>query len=576
MRRCALYARYSSDLQRESSIEDQIRRCRDYARVQGWLVVEELVVADRAVSGEAVAGRTGLARIMEAAQKKPRPIDCVLVEDMSRWARDLSDSLRTTALLDFHGVAVVSVTQGIDSSQSNARQLLTLHGMVDEQYLVGLRDKVHRGQHGRVLNGMIPGGRCYGYKNIPVEDPSRMGKYGRQAVQGVRQRVDEGEADVIRRIFQMYAEGTGLAQIAKRLNQEGVSSPQPARNRIHRAWSRYTIREMLHNERYRGVLVWDRTKKVRNPSTGKKVSRARPSSEWTRVEVAELRIVPEELWQAAHQRNAQVNVLGIARLGGLCRTQKSKTYLFSGLLECGRCGSSMVIVSGGGRRGYVKYGCHAHKHNGVCENNWTIRRDRLEEQLLGEIERKVLDPGMIDYLIARCQEELQRRLKETEFQTARSKPEELRQRRHDLQGQAARLAEVIGMGGDLPSLMHRLRDVESEIKRLDQVVAQSQPTNLKMPVHQVREHVLRSMIQLRDALTAGTEVAIARNALRKHVGRLILSPAVKDGRKLFRVSGSVDPVPEVAEGGMLLVARDGIEPPTPAFSVLRTFHLRMV
>lgn len=66
--RCAIYARYSSDLQRESSIEDQIRRCREYALRQGWQVVEELVSADRAVSAASVAGRDGLQQLVRAAR----------------------------------------------------------------------------------------------------------------------------------------------------------------------------------------------------------------------------------------------------------------------------------------------------------------------------------------------------------------------------------------------------------------------------------------------------------------------------------------------------------------------------
>src|SRR5262245_32356513 len=132
MRRCAIYARYSSDLQRESSIEDQVRRCREYAHQKGWDIVEHFVVADRAASAAAISGRDGLKRLLAAAaQGEGRTFDCLLVEDTSRLARDLADALKMTAILQFHGVTVVSVTQGIDSSQANARQLITLHGMVD-------------------------------------------------------------------------------------------------------------------------------------------------------------------------------------------------------------------------------------------------------------------------------------------------------------------------------------------------------------------------------------------------------------------------------------------------------------
>jgi hypothetical protein len=375
-----------------------------------------------------------------------------------------------TDILAFHGVSVVSTTQGIDSSQSNARQLLTLNGMIDEQYLTGLRDKVHRGQRGRVLNGMIPSGKCFGYANVPVEDPSRPGRYGRPAVQSVRQEIIEGEAAVVRRIFEMSAGGIGLAQIATQLNRDGVPSPAPAKHRLRRAWSKSTVREMLHNERYRGVVIWGRKKKVRDPETGRKVSKARPESEWTRVEVPGLRIVPEELWQAVHVRNAQVNALGVARLGGLCRTQRSRTYLFSGLLVCAECGGSMVITSGGGKRSHRKYGCRVHKHIGVCGNNWTIRQDRLEAQLLAALEQRVLKPGTIDYVIKRCQEELRRRLLEREQQGSISSLDGLQRQRSDLRLKAARLAVAIETGGDLPSLVQRLRTVEAEITKLDRAI----------------------------------------------------------------------------------------------------------
>jgi site-specific DNA recombinase len=72
-------------------------------------------------------------------------------------------------------------------------------------------------------------------------------------------------------------------------------SPMPSRNRTGRAWCTSSIFEMLRNERYRGVQVWNRTKKDRNPETGRKVSRPRPESEWMRVEVPDWRIVSETL-----------------------------------------------------------------------------------------------------------------------------------------------------------------------------------------------------------------------------------------------------------------------------------------
>ncbi len=92
-----------------------------------------------------------------------------------------------------------------------------MNGIFDEQFLVGLANKVHRGQEGRVRNGMLPGGKCYGYKNVPVEDFTRQGDYGRPAVLGVRQEIVEEEATAVRRMFDMVWRGLQLGKGRKRV-----------------------------------------------------------------------------------------------------------------------------------------------------------------------------------------------------------------------------------------------------------------------------------------------------------------------------------------------------------------------
>jgi hypothetical protein len=108
----------------------------------------------------------------------------------------------------------------------------------------------------------------YGYINMPILNHTRPGKYGRPAVDGVYQEINSGQAEVVIRIFRMYATGMGLALIAKALNAEGVRSPQPPRTRPMQAWCPSSIREMLRNELYRGVRVWNRTVKVRKSGDG--------------------------------------------------------------------------------------------------------------------------------------------------------------------------------------------------------------------------------------------------------------------------------------------------------------------
>jgi site-specific DNA recombinase len=115
------------------------------------------------------------------------------------------------------------------------------------------------------------------------------------AVVGVRQEIAEDEATVIYRMFVMRSEGSSLSRISKTLQSEGIPAPRPRRGGI-RAWSPNAIHSMLRNDRYRGRIVWNRTRKVRNPETTRKQRKRRPEQEWVAVEVPELRIVPEDLW----------------------------------------------------------------------------------------------------------------------------------------------------------------------------------------------------------------------------------------------------------------------------------------
>jgi site-specific DNA recombinase len=459
---------------------------------------------------------------------------------------------------------VTFVSQGIDTLEKTARQLVTLNGMMDEQFLVGLAEKVHRGQEGRVLKGLNPGGKLYGYINVPILNPSRPGKYGRPAVDGVKQEINSEQALVVVRVFRMYASGMGLALISKTLNAEGVVAPQPPRTRPVQAWCPSSIREMLRNELYKGVRVWNRTVKTRNPETGRKVSKARPKEDWRRVAVPKLRIVSEELWNAVQARIAHVNhKLGAARLGGMNRTVGSRSYLFSGLLICSECKSRLVIISGQGKRGYVRYGCPSHRYRGVCENAVTIRQDRLEEQLLAALERRLANPEMVEHILVRFQQELQNRLAEMQRQTQGL--EGLRRERMQLKAKAQRLVDAVAAAGHSPALLSSLAQVEGQLADVDVKIENHKPINISATLAEIRDFVYSNVLNLRGLLHE--DASKSKLAVARHIGQLVLKPKQTPTGPVYEVSGGVN---LLAQDVMPVVARDGIEPPTPAFSGPRT------
>jgi len=160
--RVACYARYSSDLQRDTSIEDQLWVAREYAAGRQWNIETGHIYTDAASTGATIDGRAGLQALLAAAAEQPRPFDVLLVDDSSRIARDIADAIRVMQQLKFLGVRVIYISQGIDSASEQADALVTMHGLVDSLYLKELAKKIKRGLSGQIERGSRQGGRPTG------------------------------------------------------------------------------------------------------------------------------------------------------------------------------------------------------------------------------------------------------------------------------------------------------------------------------------------------------------------------------------------------------------------------------
>ena len=403
-KRVAIYARYSSDLQRPSSIDDQIRQCRDAAARKGWVVVDEFIRSDEAVSGRSLVGRNGLDELVTLAEQTPRPFDGILIDDTSRFGRNLSDTLPLSDILENANVFLYFANCSLDSRDPNFRLLFIAYGQQDEQYSRHLGELVHRGQKGRVLKGYLGSGRVYGYTNVPIEDPTRKGLYGRPYVEAVKLEINPEEAAVVVRIFEMYVSGPGCRAIAVKLNEEGVPSALKGQSPIRRLWNTFAISSILTNEKYRGVHIWNRTKVVRNPRKHRKEQRPRPESEWERVDVPQWQIVTEKLWDAAVEVNQKQRRPSWQKIGGFNRTEASRQYIFSGVMHCAECGGNFNVI--GGKGASARYGCIGHRFRGTCSNKLTILRRVLETGLLKAISHNVRDPEVLEHLTREFGEQL--------------------------------------------------------------------------------------------------------------------------------------------------------------------------
>lgn len=300
--RCAIYARCASSDGGSGSIERQIRIRKAYAEKRGWEVVKEFIKADVAVSGATLKGRNALLNLIKISEQRPRLFDRVLSEDTSRLSRNLGDTLWLVGRFESNGIHVISVSAELDLSDYSARQLLVSHGLMDEQYLTALCEKIHHGQKVRVLKGYVAGGKCYGYRNLPVEGSTRKSLHLRPLVRGGRLEIAPKQAEIVR--SGMYSVGQSLSAIAEILNAKRIPSPSGKASR-NCPWRPTTLKAILRNERYRALIIWNRTQKTRDTETGRTKTRPRPKQEWVQVQAPELRIISDEIWKQVQAKRRQ-------------------------------------------------------------------------------------------------------------------------------------------------------------------------------------------------------------------------------------------------------------------------------
>ena len=280
IKKAVIYARFSTDLQNERSIEDQITLCRAYASRENINIID--VYEDRARSGGSIMGRGDLLRLLD--QARDRSFDIVVVEALDRLSRDMEDLAGIHKRLSFLGIEIRAVHEGVVNTV-----LVGLRGLVGQLYREDNAHKVRRGLAGRIGQGLNAGGKAYGYA------PS-VGEKGKRIIV-------EAEAKIVRRIFEEYVAGRTPREIAYDLNNESISPPRG------RSWNASTINGnmqrgtgIIQNELYAGRLVWNKVRMIKDPDTGKRLSRPNAKNGWQTADVPDLRIISQKLFDDAHSR----------------------------------------------------------------------------------------------------------------------------------------------------------------------------------------------------------------------------------------------------------------------------------
>ncbi|MCX2697430.1 recombinase family protein [Ochrobactrum chromiisoli] len=511
MKRIALYARYSSDNQREVSIADQFRICEERVQREGWTIATSH--HDAAISGSSIVLRPGIQALLQDAQVGR--FDIVIAEALDRISRDQADVATLFKQLQFLGITIVTLAEG---------EITELHvglkGTMNALMLKDLAQKTHRGLRGRVELGKSGGGLCFGYRAIRhLNDDGAVSRGDREIV--------EHEALIIRRIFSEFSNGIGPRTIARQLNAEAIRGPGG------KLWNDTTIRGhvkrgtgVINNELYIGRLIWNRLRYIKDPSTGKRVSRMNPESEWIIKEVPELRIVDDELWQAVRVRQDQIaeqfaNVTEAIRdhhkQNRLNGTRRPKSFL-SGLVTCGRCQGPCSL------RGTDRFVCSNHISKGTCANSRTITRKELEARVLAGLEHHMMTPEVVADAMRSFVEENNRlnskhrnntKIWQTELETISKK--------------VSQIVEAIADGMYHPPMKQKMDQLETRKSELTALLA-NLPDDMPDILPSTSAIYAKQVLALTKALNEPEQRQAASQQLRCLIEKVSLTPGPKRGQ----------------------------------------------
>lgn len=354
----AAYIRVSDERQDEYSPDSQLKKIREYAAREGYQIPEEFVFYDDGISGRDVKKRDDFNRMIAIAKEKTHPFDIIYVWKFSRFARSQEQAILFKNLLRKCGVSVVSVSEAVPEGPFGSLVERIIEWM-DEFYSLNLSTEVKRGFTEKMSRGE------------PVVPPP----FG-YVMKDKKYYIDEesGAADVIREIFQRYADGEGMRQIVTSFHDRGIKTKNGATIDNRR------IDYILHNSCYIGKLrlSLDGSKSVSN--------RQYDSESIMEVDGHHEPIIHMELWEKVQKRLAHVK----ATHPKYAKKEQTISYMLKGLVKCSSCGGTIAI---NGISGKAKTRCLqcCNYARGSCKVPHGIVLPKLEAAFIEGLEQAIGD-----------------------------------------------------------------------------------------------------------------------------------------------------------------------------------------
>jgi site-specific DNA recombinase len=514
----AIYARFSSDLQKDRSIDDQFELCEQYAKREGLKIVARF--SDRAKTGSSMFDRDGLRDLRNAA--KAGKFNAVIVECLDRLSRDQEDLAGLFKRLIQYRVETLTVNEGKATDMH-----VGLRGMYGAMYITDLTNRIKRAQAPLVREKLFPGAVTYGYDRV-------LGKPGERTP-------NTKEAMVIERIFRDYAAGTSPREIAARLTRDGIPSPSGGKIWSHQSLTTGGAKAsgILGNRLYIGEIVWNQHYTVTDPDTHSKSRRARPADEHIAVSAPHLRIIDDALWHAVQAVRKGRAVKKFGPTGKLTRRRpviERSQHLLSGLLRCGACNGHMIITKVSRGERYVA--CSAAHQKGTCSHTKGYLIDTLKDTVLEGMRKELVDPEAIAEAARAYHAEYA--AQERKNRAERLAAEKQRDR---LVIQIDRIVAAIADGDDaLPALLAALKAKEVERVGLDERLRQLTGTNVISLHPNVMRDYRANVEKLHLALVKNPGGQEERLAFRNIVDSVVVHPTAVKQRYEISVYGRLSAV----------------------------------
>jgi DNA invertase Pin-like site-specific DNA recombinase len=531
------YLRYSSAQQNPRSLDDQLVLQLVRAQSERILIPWQYVFADAGVSGS-ISARIGYKLAKQLLQiKGTTSVDVLFVDELSRASRDSIETLLLGHQVQTAGKRIISVSDGFDSRDDQSKLKLHFFAMFNEQFLTQHRHRVLRGKEGAARRGTVQGRLPIGLKAVPLIDSEGRTTRTKKGSIAKTYAIDEVTRPVVELVVTRFVdERRSMTSIAKEFNRNRVGG------RV--SWATCSIRGILNNYLYAGIVITNREEHVTDPVTGRLKIRERPRKEWTVTRARAATIWSWKRWKQIKQRLRDVNEAWTrsgAKGNFLSRNEAYPTTLLSGLLFCGHCGAELKLFRSQRRDDrrtiacldgrYGKHGCKLRntKAAGICE-----------ETILAYVRREVLTPACLSQLILNVNEHIV-------AESNRPPPDttavvatltSLTQKRD-------RLVNVLGDGlsPDFVSIRNRIGQLEREIQQL---------THERQRLEQSARRVMRPvdpdglaalLPQMRDVLNQ--DIPIAAEALRTLFGGKIWIRSADEtgGSKAWTASFKASPVP---------------------------------